>query len=988
MQQALAAQRQIVTAKAGEVKAEIVAAVAKEKLSATTSLDQMRSRMGQARDKAVTTLETRAEAARNRVRSAAASEHAKLAQSLTQHQQSARRVGATLAQSALQQASAQGDRVQQGALQRSQRARAIGDRWAGEFSALEGGASAATTVRSRSQELAGQIQKGAAEGRKSCVEQGQKIATELRAEAETVATGLADKTKEAQSRIDQDRDEALASINDGAKGAHDALLRSFEQSLQQVDEKKQQALAAYDQLGSAAVAQVDAGLAELLPKLETVGKQLEADLLGLTSEAKQYAIAPEVTAELNAGLARTAAQYEAKLAELGATGVGALAAVEVDACGAAQQQSQTVQTGIDQAVSGLQANLNDKVHQASEKIDEVATSVTQSLGRLTAGVDRDLRQGVAKGQDTWQKQIHERIDSLGEHVDRVLSQHDGQLARLDRELSQQYTDTKKKCDDAKQDKPWYEAAWDAVVGFVSSAWDFVTGVVVGIYEGFKELLSTLWELLKTPLGWLVLAGIILLTVIIVVLVGWEALIIAGLVIGLCMAAYYVYLAVTTPGLDWHSRGKLFGKALFNLALGFVGVEFEGSNLLRFTQWGGLIPRGIRLVQEVGSLSKAIELIRLVGGVRRALELVEALGSAERVIELARQVGGAKQLATLLERCGGVEKLLSLLAHPKIGDIGVLNRLLSNSKISNIGSLETLLGHAKIADVATLETLLANSKVVDAEVLVKLLNNAKIADVAVLEKLLGNAKITDAVSLERLLSNPKLADIASLEDLLSIPNVTINELENLLQLTAMTAVDLKELLQLPGMTAERLTALYEKLLSFGVKRPAKNIKSILQNEPEFEAILLSGRFDACQGWDLVVSQTAIPSMTKGAMAVLREAEQLLSQGFRIIFERSQKSAPTFDVDLAVVDVQGAIIDAFAVKRVQGLKNIADNMTKAVGQLVNAAVQGTKNVVVHVQRGTKLELEATDFINGVRNVKSRNPQIQFKIVFEEDGSILIL
>jgi hypothetical protein len=46
------------------------------------------------------------------------------------------------------------------------------------------------------------------------------------------------------------------------------------------------------------------------------------------------------------------------------------------------------------------------------------------------------------------------------------------------------------------------------------------------------------------------------------------------------------------------------KALFNIVLGFAGVEFEGSNLLRFTEWGGLIPQAIRLVQEVGSIGEA------------------------------------------------------------------------------------------------------------------------------------------------------------------------------------------------------------------------------------------------------------------------------------------------------------------------------------------------------------------------------------------------
>ena len=766
IQTAVAAQRLVVTAKAGEVKATLATAFTGERQKLVTGFDQLITRMEAARDKALADLGTRGEVAKNRVRIAAVAQRLKLEQGLGRQQQAVRQAGDTVAQAAIQQATAQGDRVQQGTASRATRARSIGSQWAGKFEALDGGASTASDIRSKANDLASKLESSASEGRQTCLEHGEKIASDLRKDAGDVASGMSDKLKDVRTRIDKDRDDAIKSIDDGIKGARDGITRSFAQTRQQVEQKKGDAGAGYDQLRAGAIAQVDTGLQQVLGKLDAVGQQMHTDVSGMVEGAKQYAVAPEVTAELNAGIGRTLAQHETKLGQLGTQGTSAFVGVQHDASAAATEQTTTILAGIDGAATGLQGSLKGKVDQSAGKADEVATSAITDMQAVTPKAEGDLARGVTKGQGEWQKQLTEKIGTLAGRVDTILSQQDSQLTKLDSDLGTQYADAKEKSADAKPEKHWYESAWDAVSSAVSSAFEFVGGLIVGFFEAAWELLKGLWEMLKTPLGWLLLAIVVILAVIVVVLFGWEALIIAGIVIGLCMAAYYVYLAVTTPGLTPYERGKLFGKALFNVVLGFAGVEFEGGNLLRFTQWGGLIPQAIRLVQEVGSLGKAIELVRLVGSVRTALQLVEALGSVERVIQLVQEVGSAAKLVTLVERVGGVEKLLALVANPKIGEVGTLVRLLENAKIGNVATLERLLANAKIADVAMLERLLANAKITDAVALERLLANAKIADVATLERLLANAKITDAVTLERLLANAKIADVATLERLLA------------------------------------------------------------------------------------------------------------------------------------------------------------------------------------------------------------------------------
>jgi hypothetical protein len=836
------AQRQALTTKANEVKASLGTAFDTERQRLVTGFDQLLRRMESARDQALTALATRSETAKARVRQAATTEHTKLDAALARQQSAARQSGETVAQDAITQAAAQGDHATQGSATRAQRARDLGARWASKFAGLDGGDSVASDVRSKAGELARTIESRASEARRMCADHGAKIAQDLRKDADDVARGMADKIKESRERIDQDRDDAIQAIDDGVQGARDGIRQSFEQTRQEIEQKKTQATQGYDQLRDGARAQVDAALAQMTAKLEQLVQQMQRDVDDLVQAAAEIAIAPEVTAEAHAGIERTLAQHQAKLAEFGARGTASLGAVQTDAQAAATQQTSGILSQTDGVANGLQSDLQNKADQCGAKVDESARAAITDMQAVTPNVESELQKGVTKGQAEWRKQLRDKIDTLRGRVDEALAKQDEQVDSLDRDLGRQYDDAKKKSDEAKKDKPWYEQAYDAVAGAIGAVFEFVGGIIVGFFEAAWELLKGLWQLLSTPLGWLLLAIAVILVVIVVVLFGWEALIIAGIIIGICMAVYYVYLAVTTPGLSPYERGKLFGHALFELVLGFIGVEWKGGSLLRFTKWGGLLPRAVRLVQEAGGIGKAIELYRLIGSLDRAVQLIDKLGSVERAIELVREVGGAEKLANLIEKCGSVEKLLQLLGNAKIGNAATLERLFANAKIGNVATLERLLGNAKIADVATLERLLANAKIPNVATLERLLGNAKIADVATLERLLANAKIGNVATLERLLGHAKIADVATLERLLAnakIPDVAA--LERLLANAKIT--DTATLERLLANTKITDVATLERLLSHAKVPNLAMLERLLANAKIADASQLGRLLDS-------------------------------------------------------------------------------------------------------------------------------------------------
>jgi hypothetical protein len=771
------AQRTALTTKAASVKEALGTAIEAQRQRLVDGFDQLLTRLQTARDNAIRDVETRSEAAKTRVRDAASTERGKLDEALRTQQANARRVGEEIAGEAIRAAAAEGERAAQGCVSRAARARTVANGWASKFGSLEGGGDVASSVRSEGEKLASTIEGGMGEARRLCAEHGEKIATDIRKDASDVAGGMEEKIRESRERIDKDRDDAITAIDEGVTSARTGINQSFDQTRQQIEQKKTEAVAQFDQLKGGATAQVDTALTEMLGKLDEVVGQMTSDVDGLVAAAAEVAFAPEVEAEANAGIERTVAEHEAKLAEFGTQAVAGFDGVLTDAQTAASGQIDGILSQIEGAASGYEADLANKVSQCVAKADESADSAVRDMQSVTPLANAELQKGVDKSRGEWRNQLGEKMGVLRGRVDQILSQHDQKIGELDSQMSSKYNEARNKIAEAQRDKPWYEDAWDTVSDWAKTAFDFVAGFVVGFFTAAWELLKGLWKLLSSPLGWLLLAIAIILVVIIVVLFGWTALIIAGIILGIIMAAYYIYLAVTTPGLSAYERGKLFGKGAFELVLGFAGVQWKGGQLLRFTEWGGLLPRAVKVVQQAGSVGKAAELYRMVGSLDRVISLIDKVGDAGKVVEMVQKVGSAEKLVGLLDKFGDINKLTSMIDRvgsaeklaslmdkvgdaerlgtllDKVGDVGQLTAMLD--KVGDAGKLSTLLD--KVGDVGQLSTLL--DKVGDVGQLSTLLD--KVGDVGQLSTLLD--RVGDAGKLSTLLD--KVGDVSQLSTLI-------------------------------------------------------------------------------------------------------------------------------------------------------------------------------------------------------------------------------
>ncbi|HMG21795.1 MAG TPA: hypothetical protein VK607_10775 [Kofleriaceae bacterium] len=497
---------------------------------------------------------------------------------------------------------------------------------------------------------------------------------------------MPEKLADSRTHIDKNHTDALKSIDDGIKNARDGITKSFDESRQQVLDKQNGATQVYDQLAQGSAQQLDQGVQQLAANIDPKANDIATHAEQAELEGQKYAVSAEVTATIRQRIAGAVNDSLGKLTSATTQAQGALDAAKLEGKQGAQQQTQGVLGQLDTVGTGMKSSLTGKVAATTGKFDESASSAVTNIATITPAADTAMCKVVTQGQTKWTQQLTDNVTKLSGGIDDALAKQDSQVAKLDTDLGNQFKDAKGKQDKANQDQSWWSSAWDSVTSFMGDVFSFLHGMWDGFIEAAVELFKGLWDMLQTLWGILILIAIIILVVLVVVFVGWEALIIAGIILGLCFAAYYIYLMITTPGLSWYERGKLAGKALFNIVLGFAGVEFEWGELLNVAKW---VPEAVELVRAMGSLGRAIELVRALGGIGKAVEFLRAVGGVEKLMELAEAAGGIAKLVELAKAAGGIGKLMELAEA-----VGGVQKLVELAKAA--GGIEKLLELAKDA----------------------------------------------------------------------------------------------------------------------------------------------------------------------------------------------------------------------------------------------------------------------------------------------------
>jgi len=184
------------------------------------------------------------------------------------------------------------------------------------------------------------------------------------------------------------------------------------------------------------------------------------------------------------------------------------------------------------------------------------------------------------------------------------------------------------------------------------------------------------------------------------------------------------------------------------------------------------------------------------------------------------------------------------------------------------------------------------------------------------------------------------------------------------------------------TPSRDQPLFDKLKSLGSSKPDKAVDNILNTAPSLKAIVMSGEFDACPGYLIVIGQLQVATQCIGNVPVLSEAKRMKAAGFKIEFEKTKPTIPKYDVDFAAIDPVSGAINAFAVKSFDNLKGgFRRNLFDAGNQLVN--FQGaTQRSVSLACRGkeTLAQLQSIGAI-AIADFKAQYPTYALRIIMSD-------
>ena len=489
----------------------------------------------------------------------------------------------------------------------------------------------ATGVRQQAGDVAGHITGEAADGRSELTgffgratnavgESHTETAGAIRQVADATVTNLEDAARQVTANLIHDRDVKIRELRSGEATMAIAIDGQVNPTLHHLERSAERNLSEIDW----AVERVREG--------------------GGEPESTDQAVS-----DLNAEIDRSDAQHETIADQF-------VASVE-QAATAADAQVAARATQITSALSTLCSELSGRfTATVASARQEMGTVLAEGLDQMRSprpDADTASANAVGKAASGWQRQVREQSVRMANQIDDGFARQDNQLTTFASEIDGGLRDTRAESSGG--------GFLSSIGSFFSSLGDFLVGVLEGIGLALLGLLEGLWTLVTTLVGWVIIAIVVIVAAIVVVLFGWEALLISllvmGLGVGLSMAVHYIYLAITQPDLSWRERGRLVGRALFDVALAALSVA-ELRGLASITKLGLMA----QLARRLGGMGEAIRLIRILGSVERVLlvlERVEDVALATRLITTVRRF---EDIVRFLDELGNAARVLDLIGH--------------------------------------------------------------------------------------------------------------------------------------------------------------------------------------------------------------------------------------------------------------------------------------------------------------------------------------
>ena len=289
-----------------------------------------------------------------------------------------------------------------------------------------------------------------------------------------------------------------------------------------------------------------------------------------------------------------------------------------EAFGKMSEATSALQPELDAFITQLQGILTDmessfttelgtKETEITGEMDTAATDTITGITKAAESLEPGLDEAVCKAEESWDEEVEKKETEMTEKVDEGLDGQRDALSDFSSSLASEFSKLPNK------DRGFFEKAWDGIKNVAS----FIGGVFVGLVQGAWEMLKGLVSIFSSWANFLIAVAVIIVACAIIGVIAFftglgflTVLLIVGIVVGLAMAGYYIYLAVTTEGLSPYERGKLVGRGIFEGIMAFVGTGV----LARLLRWAGKIGQLGAIVAKAGGLVKFIPILTKIDDV--------------------------------------------------------------------------------------------------------------------------------------------------------------------------------------------------------------------------------------------------------------------------------------------------------------------------------------------------------------------------------------
>ncbi|MDI9310934.1 MAG: DUF4157 domain-containing protein [Limnohabitans sp.] len=613
------------------------------------------------------------------------------------------------------------------------------------------------------------------------ISHSEKLAQNYRDDASNIASNFGDKKQEAIDAITQKRDETITAVTDSAKEALTTLDQETTNLKTELETNVNSQILILENLPSKSDSELDDVLRIVLEKVNQSESTTIQEIDQFKNDIGEIYWYNEEVAEAQTDLGKAIDEHHKDVDVYIKDVIKKVTDISTQFKDDFVATQNTINSALAETANGYDTSVTKLKTDTVKTIDDAAKESSTQTKTVADSLDAGLQEKIDESETKWNSQLTTDIANMRETVSNGLLQQTEILSQFTSNLDEEFN----------RDRSW----WDDVT-------DFISGMARGFVEGFTSLLSALWDAMGTLIFWIIVLVVVLVILFLVFVVGvafaviLKVLLVIGIVVGVLAAIYFIYKAITTEGLSPYERGKLFGRALFEIAFALIGTGVYA----RLMGWIPRIGRIAEIVARVGSWSRFIRIVIRVKNVRAFVALIDSIANLEKLLQVMDKIQDVEALIKLLSSADDVERIINvLLAVEKADD---LLKILVNA--SDIGKILTIVERGiQIGKVENLIGILTKTRELAKLILVLERSGDDFARVV---DLLAGAQ----ANLDKMIIAMERVGTANLGRLIGLLEVA-NDTAALLRITT-TATDFTTMLRIveEATDVNKIVALFDKV----------------------------------------------------------------------------------------------------------------------------------------------------------------------------------